>query len=301
MPINASHEYLSAEKKYLDAKGLEDKIYFLEEMIKVAPKHKSSENLLKELRVRLKKFRVKSEKGKKRAGGKKGIRKEGFQFVFVGKTNSGKSSLLKVLTNAKPRVAEYEFTTCYPGVGTFEYEGVHAQIIDLPSIGSEYYDVGLVNTADCLILVVEDLKDLKEVEEYTERSRGKRLIVVNKVDKLSEGELVKLKLRMKSKRIAGFVVSAKSGYGIKELRYELFLKTGMMRIYLKEPGKKKQEKPMVLKEGATLREVAEQILKGFSSRVKITKITGPSSKFPNQKFGLKHIVKDKDIVEFHTR
>jgi ribosome-interacting GTPase 1 len=83
MPINASHEYFEAEKKYLKAEGLEDKISCLKEMIRTAPKHKGSENLLAELKTRLKKFLEKLDKGKKIGKGKKGIRKEGFQVVLV--------------------------------------------------------------------------------------------------------------------------------------------------------------------------------------------------------------------------
>ena len=53
MPINAGYEYFNAEKRYLDAQTLDEKITALEEMIKVAPKHKGSENLLAELKTRL--------------------------------------------------------------------------------------------------------------------------------------------------------------------------------------------------------------------------------------------------------
>ena len=48
---------------------------------------------------------------------------------------------------------------------------------------------------------------------------------------------------------------------------------------------------------STLKDVAEKIFHSYSKKVKFAKITGPSSKFPNQKVGLKHVVKDKDIVE----
>ena len=58
---------------------------------------------------------------------------------------------------------------------------------------------------------------------------------------------------------------------------------------------------MVLKDGSTVRDVAEGIYKGFSLKVKETRLTGPSGKFPNQKVGLNHEVKDKDVVEFHCR
>ncbi|MBU1989046.1 MAG: TGS domain-containing protein, partial [Nanoarchaeota archaeon] len=85
-----------------------------------------------------------------------------------------------------------------------------------------------------------------------------------------------------------------------ELRSKLFQETGMIRIFMKEPHKPASPKPLVLKTGATVRDVAESILKGFSKQVKETRVTGPSSKFPNQKVGLTHKVKDKDVVEFHT-
>jgi hypothetical protein len=74
----------------------------------------------------------------------------------------------------------------------------------------------------------------------------------------------------------------------------------VIRVYTKEPGKSPSPIPVILKEGSTVRDVAESILKGFSQRVKETKITGPSSKFPNQIVGLNHVLKDKDIVEFKT-
>jgi uncharacterized protein len=302
MPINANHEYMSAEKEYLNSKSLQDKIYWLEEMIKKAPKHKGSENLLKELRVRLKKFREKAEKGRKAGGGKKGIRKEGFQFVLVGKTNSGKSSLLNALTNANSRVGEYQFTTKSAEIGTFGFEGVSAQVIDIPSVGSENFDVGLVNNADCLLIVIEDLKDILDVEKYLIRARGRRIVVVSKVDKFDEDEKRKLIARLKSKKIDGVIVSALSGEDLENLKLRMFLVMGVIRVYMKEPGKVEQrERPMVLKEGSTVRDVAEHVLKGFSKSVKETRISGPSSKFANQRVGLNHELKDRDVVEFHTR
>lgn len=301
MPINAGPEFVKAEKEYLSAQTTEDRIYWLEEMIRAAPKHKGSEKFLAELKTRLRKFKEKAEKAGKKSGGKKGIRKEGFQFVLIGKTNSGKSLLLSKLTNARPMVAEYPFTTFQPEVGTFLFEGVSAQMIDLPSIKSDNFDVGIVNNADCLLEVVESLDDLPEVEEAAKRSRARVIIVVNKIDLLSESEKRKLEARIKSKKIYGVMVSAESGEGLDELKEKMFNEMGVIRIYLKEPGREAKPQPMVLKEGATIKDVAEGIFKGFSNTISETRITGPSSKFPNQKVGMQHKVKDKDVVEFHTR
>jgi uncharacterized protein len=209
---------------------------------------------------------------------------------------------LKALTNAKPAVADYLFTTKHPEIGTFYFEGVSAQIVDDPSVGGESFDIGLANNADCLLVVVNNLGELEEIEEFMKRSRSKRIVVVNKGDMLSEGDLRKMKARLKSKRIDGVIVSAERGYGLDELRQRLFSETGMIRVYMREPGSKKaKDKPMVLREGSTVKDVAEHILKGFSKSVKETRITGPSSKFPNQRVGLSHVMKDKDAIEFHTK
>ena len=300
MPINAGYEYFDKEGEYLAAQTIEDKIYWLEEMIRAAPKHKSSENFVAELKTRLKKFREKAEKGKKKGKGKKGIRKEGFQFVLVGKTNSGKSSLLKALTNAQPFIADYNFTTKISEIGTFNYQGVKAQVVDVPSIGSEGFDIGLVNTADCLIIVLGEFDDLGDIERVLERARGKKIIVLNKADRFDEKELRKVKERMKSKRIFGLVVSAKTDLGIEGLKKKMIEEMQVVRVYTKEPGKARTNEPIVLKAGSTVKDVAESILKGFSKKVKETRLTGPSGKFSNQKVGLNHRVKDLDVVEFRT-
>ena len=74
-----------------------------------------------------------------------------------------------------------------------------------------------------------------------------------------------------------------------------------LRVYTKEPGKEKSKNPIIFEPGATTKDVAEKILKGFSKKVKETKIWGPSSKFPGQIVGLNHKLKDLDVVEFKTK
>lgn len=301
MPINAHPDYLKAEKHYLEAESLEDKIFYLEEMIRRAPSHKGGENLRAELKTRLKKLKEKSEKASKKSGGRKGIRKEGFQFVLIGFTNSGKSSLLSKLTNAQPLVANHQFTTFQPELGTFEFQGIKAQVIDQPSLGSDYFDVGLANNADCLIYVIENFEEIEKIKSKIPRARGKKIIVFNKSDLLNNEQKRKVQATIKSKRLNGVLVSTITEENINELKSKLFHETGLIRIYMKEPGKAKSPIPMVLEEGATVKDVAEKILKGFSKRIKQTRLTGPSSKFPNQKVGLTHKVKDLDVIEFQSR
>jgi hypothetical protein len=74
-----------------------------------------------------------------------------------------------------------------------------------------------------------------------------------------------------------------------------------IRVYTKEPSHPVSQIPIVLPEGSSVKDVAESILKGFSEKVRETFLTGPSGKFPNQRVGLSHILKDRDVVEFKTK
>lgn len=302
MPLNAGYEYTNAEKLYFQAQTIEEKIKALEEMIKAAPKHKSSEHHVAELKNRLRRFIEKKEKSKK--VGKttqKTIRKEGFQCVLLGLTNSGKSSLIAKLTNAKPKVSQYQFTTNQPEIGTLDYKGYKAQIVDLPAIGSENFDMGIVNTADCIIEVLTSIDQIDNISQYLTKAYGKRIIVINKSDILNDEDKRRLKDKIRSKKISAILISTLTDEGIEELKDKIIKAMPLIRVYTKEPGKVSSGIPMILKINATVKDAAESILKGFSQKVKVARVTGPSSKFPNQKVGLSHTLKDLDIIEFYTK
>jgi uncharacterized protein len=301
MPINAGYEYFDAEKRYLAAQTTEEKISTLRELIKAAPKHKGSENLLSELKTRLRKLLEKKEKAAATGKGKKGIRKEGFQVVLVGLPNSGKSSVLARLTNATPVISNTPFSTYEPGLGTMHYEGVSAQIVDLPAVGSKNFDVGLVHTADCVLVIVSTLFELTQLEPVLASAHGARILVVTKVDLLDETSLRKLDAQLKSKRFDYVLFSSTTSEGVRLLKEKIFGHMHVIRVYMKEPGKPASPQPMVLAEGSTVFKVAEAIYKGYSRQIKETRLTGPSGKFSNQRVGLDHVLKDKDTLEFHTR
>ena len=304
MPINANYEYTNAEARYLSAKTDEEKLLALEEMIRVMPKHKSAEALRKNIKTRYKKIKSKLETEKKRkksAGKKLGIKKSEMQAVLVGLTNSGKSSLLSCLTNAQPEIAHYSYTTKHPNLGTLDYDDIKVQIIDSPAIENELCDQGIINTADTLLIIITDIEQLKEIEPFLINAAKSRIIIFNKSDLLSNEEKRKIEATLKSKKHNFIILSAKTKEDINVLKEKIFQSFNKIRIYTKEPGKKVDREPIVLKKDSTVKDVAEKILHGFSKKIKETKVTGPSSKFPNQKVGLEHVLKDKDIVEFYTR
>jgi|SRR3989344_4925146 len=301
MTTNASPQFTKAQEKFLNAKDDQERLIFLEEMIREAPKHKSSENLLANLRTRRKKLETRLAKQKKSGkSSRTGIKKEDMQAVIVGKTNSGKSSILRILTNSEPQIADYNFTTKNPIIGIMNYETANIQIIEIPAIGSEFYNRGIPYTADTLLILITSMGELKEVLEEL-KSNGKKIIVFNKTDLLTENEKRKIKATLQSKKYNFVLTSAITKEGIEELKNKIFQSFDKIRIYTKEPGKEKSKRPIILEPGATAKEVAEKILKGFSEKVKETKIWGPSSKFPGQKIGLSHKLRDLDVVEFKTR
>lgn len=301
MTVNAGPEYFSAENRFFNAKTIDEKIFCLEEMIKLAPKHKSSETFVANLKQRLAKFEEKKEKASKSGkSSKKGIKKEGFQCVIIGLPNSGKSSLLSVLTNARPLISENPFSTRVPVLGSMNYKGIKAQIVEVPAIGSEYFDIGIIHTADLIIEMITSISDIEKLSPSISRAIGKKIIVYNKSDLLSQEQLRKLTETIKSKKLNTLLISCHTLENIEQLKELIFQSMDSIRVYTKEPGKPRTEDPIVLPIGSSVKDVAEKILKGFSKKVKETRVTGPSSKFPNQKVGIAHILKDLDIVEFHT-
>jgi ribosome-interacting GTPase 1 len=301
MTVNAGPEYFAAENRFFNAKTIDEKILCLEEMIKLAPKHKSSETFVANLKQRLAKFEEKKEKAKSTGkSSKKGIKKEGFQVALIGLPNSGKSSLLSMLTNARPLISPNPFSTREPILGSMDYKGVKAQIVEVPAIGSEYFDIGIINTADLVIEIITSLQDIEKLSSYLLRAMGKKIIVYNKSDLLDSNQRRKLEETIKSKKLPALIISSATGDNLEQLKELIFQSMDSIRVFTKEPGKPRTEDPIVLSKNSTVKDVAEKILKGFSKKVKETRVTGPSSKFPNQKVGLSHILKDLDIVEFHT-
>lgn len=300
---NQSPFYIRAEKKFLGAQTNEEKVKWLEEMIRECPKHKSAEKMLANLKTRYIKLKEKIERTKKVSKGasKKGIKKEELQVVIIGKTNAGKSSLISALTNIHPQISEIRFTTRNPVIGMMNYNGVNIQMVEVPAIESEYYDRGLVHTADLIIILVDEIEQINEIKKKLENVQIKTLIVFNKIDILDDNEKRKLEARLKSQKLNFVMISAKTGENLDMLKEKIFKGFEKLRIFTKEPGKPRSEKPIILEPDSEVRDVAEKIFKGFSKSVVETKIWGPSSKFSGQKVGLTHVLKDLDVVEFKTR
>ncbi len=121
------------------------------------------------------------------------------------------------------------------------------------------------------------------------------LVILNKIDTASKEKINTITSAIKDPLIT---ISAEKDENLHEFKKHLFEKIGLLRIYMKEPGKEPDLKePLIMKKGATIRAVAEKIHKDFAKHLMYGKITGKSAKFDAQKLGPVHVLKDKDIVE----
>ncbi|MGC8975105.1 MAG: OBG GTPase family GTP-binding protein [Thermoprotei archaeon] len=202
MPTNLPAEAKAKWVKYLEARTTEEKIQALEEFLSAVPKHKGTENLVAWARRKLSELRKELEEKKSRRGGSGGptffIEKEGAaQVVVLGFPSSGKSSVLRALTNAKPEVGQIPFTTKLPVPGMMMYEDVQIQLIDTPAFveglsrGAVWWGtrlLGLARNADGLLIVLDAannpvkqletiVKELTESGIYLVRPKGQVQII----------------------------------------------------------------------------------------------------------------------------
>ncbi len=179
--------------------------------------------------------------------GEKGIEKELILELklladvgLLGFPNVGKSTFLSVVTAAKPKIANYEFTTIIPNLGVVKTEyGDSFVIADIPGIiegASEGVGLGIqflrhIERTRLLLHFIdvsgnsnrnpkEDFYTInEELRKYSEKlSTRKQIIVANKIDSMNDENVIKeLEEIAKKEKMELFKISAATGEGVKEL------------------------------------------------------------------------------------
>ncbi len=146
---------------------------------------------------------------------------------IVGLPNAGKSTLLAAITNARPRIADYPFTTLTPNLGVVRRGFQHFVLADMPGIIKDAHrgrGLGIrflrhIERTNLLIIVLDaaaDPQDQYRIIIHEFRRYGKallkkpRIVVVNKIDLLTVKPILDIPDRV-------FFISALKGSGIDEL------------------------------------------------------------------------------------
>ena len=142
---------------------------------------------------------------------------------LLGLPNAGKSTFLAATSNARPKIADYPFTTLHPNLGVVGVDGVEFVVADIPGLiegaseGRGLGDLFLGHIERCAILlhlidgtsedVVGDCETiLTELEAYSDALYDKpRVTVLNKIDALSDEEIAE-KREALQKAIGGKVM-----------------------------------------------------------------------------------------------
>lgn len=181
---------------------------------------------------------------------------------LVGFPNVGKSTFLSRVTNARPKIANYHFTTLNPNLGVVDFEdGDGFVIADIPGliegasegVGLGYEFLRHIERTKVMIHMVDaagsegrdPIADIyainKELTAYNEEiAHRPQVIAANKTDLIYEGEneiVEKLRKEFEPQGMKVFPISAVSGKGVKELLY-----------YVREELRGLDEKPIIFEQ-----------------------------------------------------
>ncbi|NMB41744.1 MAG: TGS domain-containing protein [Firmicutes bacterium] len=337
MSANLTPQYYAAEEAFRSASTAEEKIEALQEMLALIPKHKGTEKIQADIKRRLSKLRQEGEKKPKTSRYNPfHIEKQGAgQVVLVGYPNVGKSSLLAALTRAKPKIAEFPFTTSIPLVGMIPYKDILIQLVDTPPLSDGEAPTGLLNVlrgGDLLLIIVDAGSDecLEQLAETLSFLIEKRIIrkpaagktseddsendhvnendsfqrylpysvIINKMDLPQSKDNIEI-LRELMPGIPFTCISTLEENNLHSLKEQIYRNLDIIRVYTKAPGKEPDlNTPFVLQNGDTVLDLANNIHRDFPELLKNARVWG-SAKFEGQTVARDYILKDGDIVELN--
>jgi uncharacterized protein len=329
MPANLPPQYLKADEEYRRATKPQERLEKLRELLRLLPKHKGTEKLQSDLKQKISQLKDEQERGI-RGGKKTGLsyhvpREGAGQVMLVGPPNAGKSTLLAALSNARPEIAPYPFTTRVPQPGIMLWQDVPVQLVDMPPVSAEFVESwvpSVIRSADAALLVadlasddvadatVEVLERLAsthtelvgelpyDIEDESIRHL-KTLLVGSKLDADGARERLEVLREWFTPRFPIVPVSGQTKEGLETLRTATYHLLGVVRVYTKVPGKSAdRSRPFTLPIGSTVLDLAREIHRDLEHSLKSARIWG-SGVFDGQSVKRDHELHDCDLVELH--
>ena len=158
---------------------------------------------------------------------------------LVGLPNVGKSSLLSAMSNAKPKIGDFSFTTLTPNLGLVSYKQHDFILADIPGVieganrgkGIGIQFLGHIERCQVLVHVLDISSDslisdfevtIKELKQYKSDLENKiKCVVLNKIDVMKNKKIEKIVESFNKSGIEVFPISTFSKVGISELKDHL--------------------------------------------------------------------------------
>ena len=156
---------------------------------------------------------------------------------IIGLPNSGKSSLLAALTKAKPKIANYQFTTLNPNLGVTSYDNKELTLADIPGlieganegVGLGYKFLKHIERCKNLLHLIDITETnllkcyfqvRKELKKYNDKLINKKeIVVLNKTDLIDKEEILKITNELKKKiKTKIFIISTVKKEGLLDLK-----------------------------------------------------------------------------------
>ena len=156
---------------------------------------------------------------------------------IIGLPNAGKSSLLAALTKAKPKIANYQFTTLNPNLGVTSYDNKELTLADIPGliegankgVGLGYKFLKHIERCKNLLHLIDITETnllkcyfqvRKELKKYNNKLISKKeIVVLNKTDLIDKEEILKITNKLKKKiKTKIFIISTVKKEGLLDLK-----------------------------------------------------------------------------------
>jgi ribosome-interacting GTPase 1 len=306
--IHHDVEFDKLRKRFGSTGTQDERIALLKELVALSPRNPKSRGLKAQYRAELEKLQEQRKGSRGHGGQQVGYDAIHFarQVALVGQTNTGKSTLLSVLSGHAYQVSPQAFTTFKPEVGTAHCEGVPVQIVEVPAVypgDAEPDKFRFLRNVDVLCICAATAEDVEIAAGCLEDAFV--VPVGDYVTPEKHKQRPKDEIIEKPAFVAGWdancaardleVVPIDDPAGVGAyIRALLHVK----RVYSSRKGEiDAHPRVFPLDREVTVEDFATAVDRRLLKTYHRARITGPSAGHAGQMVGLGHVLADGDIVE----